>query len=102
VRVLNIKPLLNVIEGQITPFGAARSRRGALRRMEQELLKFGSAEMVFVIHARLPEQAADFAQTLAETLDFPVERMMVGELGKVLSCHAGPRVMGAALIQGRV
>jgi DegV family protein with EDD domain len=99
VRVLNIKPLLNVVDGQITPIGAARSRAKALRRIEQELARHTLAEKVFVLHARLPEDAQQFAQALSERLSFPREHMVISELGPVLSCHAGPRVMGAVLIQ---
>jgi DegV family protein with EDD domain len=99
VRVLNIKPLLNVVEGTITPIGAARSRARALRRIEQELARHAPAEQVFVLHARLPEDAQLFARSLSERLDFPVEQVVTSELGPVLSCHAGPRVMGAVLIQ---
>jgi DegV family protein with EDD domain len=99
VRVLNIKPLLNVVDGQITPIGAARSRAKALQRIEQELAKHAPAERVFVLHARLPEDAELFAQDLSEALSFAVEQMVVSELGPVLSCHAGPRVMGAVLIR---
>ncbi len=99
VRVLNIKPLLNVVDGQITPIGAARSRDRALRRIEQELAKFAPAEQLFVLHSRLPDDAARFAQALAEGLGFPFEQVVTRELGLVLSCHAGPRVMGAVLIQ---
>jgi DegV family protein with EDD domain len=99
VRVLNIKPLLNVVEGTITPIGAARSRARALRRIEEELAKYAPAEQVYVLHSRLPEDADRFARTLAERLNFPFEQVVTGELGLVLSCHAGPRVMGAVLVQ---
>ena len=99
VRVLNIKPLLNVIEGQITPVGACRSRDGAMRRMQDEVARYGPAEMLFALHSRLPGEVDGLTQALAERLDFPVERMMVGEIGPVLSCHAGPRVIGAAIVR---
>jgi DegV family protein with EDD domain len=99
VRVLNIKPLLNVVDGQITPIGAARSRERALRRIEQELAKYTPAEQLFVLHSRLPEDAKRFARALAERLDFPFDQTVTSELGLVLSCHAGPRVMGAVVIQ---
>jgi DegV family protein with EDD domain len=101
VRVLNIKPLLNVVDGQITPVGAARSREGAMRRIEQQIVRAAPAEMLFVLHSRLSDQADNFATTLAERTGSAVERMMVGEIGPVLSCHAGPRVIGAGIVQSQ-
>jgi DegV family protein with EDD domain len=99
VRMLNIKPLLNVVEGQITPIGAARSRERAMERITRELAKYAPGEMLFVLHTRLHDQVHDFAEAVAQRLDFPLERAMVAELGLVLSCHAGPRVIGAAMVQ---
>jgi DegV family protein with EDD domain len=99
VRVLNIKPLLNVVDGQIAPMGAARSRDGAIRRIRQQIEKYLPAEMLFVLHSRLAEQADVFAASLAERTGFPLESMMIGEIGPVLSCHAGPRVIGAGIVQ---
>lgn len=99
VRLLNIKPLLNVVDGQITPTGAARSRERALKRITQELAQHAPAEMLFVLHTRLHNKVHDFAKTLSERLDFPLEQAVVAELGLVLSCHAGPRVIGAAMVQ---
>ena len=101
VRVLNIKPLLNVVDGQIAPMGAARSREGAIRRIQQQILKYAPAEMLFALHSRLPDQVSAFAGDLAQRTGFPEERMMVGEIGPVLSCHAGPRVIGAGIVQSQ-
>ncbi len=102
VRVLNIKPVLNVVDGQITPMAAARSHAGAARRLVDEIAKYGPGEMLIALHSQLPDEASNLAQALAERLDFPRERMMVGEIGPVLSCHAGPRVIGAAIVQSKV
>jgi len=101
VRVLNIKPLLNVVDGQIAPMGAARSREAAMRRIEQQIMKYAPAEMLFVLHSRLADQADSFSARLAEGTGFPADRMMAGEIGPVLSCHAGPRVIGAGIVQSQ-
>jgi DegV family protein with EDD domain len=101
VRVLNIKPLLNVVDGEIAPMGAARSREGAIRRIQEQISSHAPAEMLLVLHSRLAEQANAFASSLAERVGFPPERMMIGEIGPVLSCHAGPRVIGAGIVQSK-
>ena len=99
VRVLNIKPLLGVVDGQLKPLGAARSREKSWRQIVQELSKHLPAEAVIVAHTRLAAEAPEFARTLAEQLHFPLEQIPIAETGAILSSHAGPGVMAAAVIQ---
>jgi DegV family protein with EDD domain len=98
-RVLNIKPLLGVVDGQLKPLGAARSREKSWQHIVQELSKHLPAEAVIVAHTRLAAEAPGFARTLAEQLDFPLEQIPVAETGAILSSHAGPGVMAAAVVQ---
>lgn len=99
VRVLNIKPLLGVVDGQLKPLGAARSREKSWRHIVQELSKHVPAEAVIVAHTRLAAEAPGFARTLAEQLNFPLEQIPIAETGAILSSHAGPGVMAAAVVQ---
>jgi len=99
VRVLNIKPLLGVVDGQLKPLGAARSQEKSWRHIIQELAKHLPAEAVIVAHTRLATEAAGFARTLAEQLHFPLEQIPIAETGAILSSHAGPGVMAAAVVQ---
>jgi DegV family protein with EDD domain len=99
VRMLSIKPLLRFDEGELSPMGAARSRQKAMQRIRQEIAKFAPAEMLFVIHTRSPELATVLAQSLSDEMNFPREQMMVGETGPVLSCHGGPGIIAAAIVQ---
>ena len=68
------------------------------RRMEQEVLKYAPAEMVFAIHIRAADRVHGFAQTLADAVNFPLEDMIVGEAGPALSCHGGPGVLAAGIV----
>jgi len=99
VRVLNIKPLLGVVEGQLKPLGAARSREKSWQHIIQELSKHLPAEAVIVAHTRLGAEAPGFARTLAKQLNFPLEQIPIAETGAILSSHAGPGVMAAAIVQ---
>lgn len=99
VRVLNIKPLIGIVDGQIKPVGAARSREKSWRHVIQELSKHLPAEAVIVAHTRLGAEAPGFARTLAEGLHFPMGEIPIAETGAILSSHAGPGVMAAAVIQ---
>jgi DegV family protein with EDD domain len=99
VRVLSIKPILQVVEGELTLLGAARSPQRARRRIEEEIVMRGPAEMLVVLHVRLPEEASDFAQVLGDRLDFSLDQVLIGEAGPALSCHGRPCVIAAAIVE---
>nr|MBC7245847.1 DegV family protein [Chloroflexota bacterium] len=101
VRMLNIKPILEVIDGQLKLLGAARSREKGLERIQQEIASRAPAEMLIVVYTRQTNAAAapSFARTLAECIHFPLEQVMMTETGAVLSSHAGPGVIAAAIVQ---
>lgn len=99
VRVLSIKPILQVVDGQLTLLAATRSRAKSMQRMQQEIAKHAPAEMLIVIYTRPSTEASDFAQSLAEHLDFPLDQIMVAETGPVLSCQGGPGIIAAAIVQ---
>lgn len=101
VRVLSIKPLLRLVDGQLTLRGASRSREKCKKSIREELGKNLPAEMVVVLHTRLQDEASQFADTLAEAFHFPRNKVMVGEAGPVLSSHAGPGVLAAAVVQAK-
>jgi DegV family protein with EDD domain len=99
VRFLNIKPVLDVVDGHLSLLGASRSRAKAMQRMQEELAKHAPAEMVVVIYTQPSSEAPEFAQTLAEHLDFPLDQIMIAETGPVLSCQGGPGIIAAAVVQ---
>jgi DegV family protein with EDD domain len=98
-RVLNIKPLLGVVDGQLKPLGAARSREKSWQHIIQELSKHVPVEAAIVAHTRLATEAPGFARALAEQIHFPVEQIPIAETGAILSSHAGPGVMAAAVVE---
>lgn len=98
-RVLNIKPLVEIADGQLKLAGAARSREKSRRQIIDELAKFAPAEAVMVAHTRLPQEAPEFARALADRLSFPVEQVAIAETGAILASHAGPGVIAAAVVQ---
>ena len=97
-RALNIKAIINVVEGQLRLMGAARSFRGGLRRVLNLVERLGSVEHLAVVHTRRQETAEEVADRLAERTGFPRERIWVRETGAVLACHAGTGVIGVLAV----
>lgn len=101
VRALNIKPILNMAEGQLRLLGAARSTGKGLARMASELSALGALEMVQVMHIRAAKAAAALVTEIITATQMTIDRISVGEAGQVLACHGGEGVVGVmALIAG--
>jgi len=98
-RVFKIKVLLQVVDGELKPLGIARSRAKVAQRIKEEIARHGPAEMLVVAHTRCPDEVAALAQSLAEQEGFPVDDMLIGEVGPALSSHAGPHALAAAVVQ---
>ena len=97
-RALNIKVLINVVEGQLKLLGAARSFKGALRRVLDAVGRLDPLEHLAVVHTRNQPLAEWVAQQLAQRIGFPEERIWLAETGPVLASHAGPGVIGVLAV----
>lgn len=94
---LDIKPVLCIDDGVVTPVAKVRTRRKALERVfglvEKDLVAGGSVHMA-VLHVAAPEEAARLADELEQRFG-PVE-MVRAECGPVIGTHAGPGTVGVA------
>lgn len=97
-RMLNIKPVINMVDGQLRLLSAGRSFRGGLRRMSDLIGELGPLEHLAVVHARVPEKAEEMADRLAERTGFSRERIWMEETGAVLASHAGAGVVGVVAV----
>lgn len=97
-RALNIKLLINVVEGQLKLLGAARSAKGGLKRIVKMVEELGPLEHLAVAHTRSPALAEELAAWLSERTGFSRERIWVRETGAVLSTHAGRGVIAVMAV----
>ncbi len=97
-RALNIKPVINIVEGQLRLLGAARSFQRGLRRILSLVERLGPLEHLAVVHTRRLETAQEMAGRLAERTGFPRERIWVEETGAALASHAGTGVIGVLAV----
>lgn len=93
--LLNVKPLLEVRDGQVLPLEKVRTRSKALDRMGQIVGEMGELEAVAIVAS--DDTIADQIQKVAETIwNGPIERF---QLGPVVGTHAGPGAGGIAAIK---
>lgn len=99
-RLLGIKPILGVVDGEISPIDRVRRGRQAHPRMVKLFkghLREGQPVVAAVAHARAPVWAERLRALLAK--DFEILEMIVTDIGPVVGTHTGPGTVGATLFQ---
>jgi DegV family protein with EDD domain len=90
--VLNIKPILQIKEGEVHPLERARSRAKAINRMCDIVAARSPVEALGVIYTTTPQEADEVADRLASLV--AGKGVPVAQLGSVLGVHGGPGVVG--------
>ncbi len=94
-ELLEIKPILQVKDGQIEPFEQQRTKKRALARLVEvvaEQCKGGDEAHLCVIQVEAQEEAKLFVEALKARV--PVADIPIYELPPAIVVHAGPKAMG--------
>jgi len=87
--MLNIKPILTVVDGAIETAAKVRSAKKALKKAIEFIIERGPApEIAAVGHADSPAEADRAADMLGEA--FPGLEIVRSEIGPVIGTHSGP------------
>jgi len=97
-QLLNIKAIVNFVEGRVQLLSAARSFRGGLKRVLNLVDELGPLEHLAVVHARQLDRAQQMVDRLAEQTGFTRDRIWLRETGAVLASHAGAGAVGVLAI----
>ena len=93
--VLNIKPVLQVLDGRIEPHDKVRTNQRALERIGDELISaVGESDRrawAVVAHA---DRLQDAEQLVARVAPHCAQPPALTWIGPVVGCHAGPGVVG--------
>jgi DegV family protein with EDD domain len=104
-ELLEIKPILQVKEGQIEPFEQQRTKKRALARLVEtvsEACKGGDGAYLAVLQVEAEKEAQALVEALKSKV--PVSNIPIYELPPAIVVHAGPRAMGVGFFtpQGMV
>lgn len=94
-ELLEIKPILQVKDGQIEPFEQQRTRKRALARLVEivaEQCKGGDEAYLCVVQAEAQAEAKLLVEALKVRI--PIVDIPIYELPPAIVVHAGPRAMG--------
>jgi DegV family protein with EDD domain len=94
--LLRVKPLVQVLNGEVLPLENIRTRTRALARLVELTAGLGPLSEVCVAHAHAPELAGDLREMLAPIC--PIDRIPIAEAGPVLGAHTGPGAVGVACV----
>jgi len=94
-----VKPIIEMCDGEFRFLGVARSTRGALQRIEEELRSRLPIETVGAAYTRGCEVANDLVSYLSELVSLNPADIIAVEAGPAFAAHAGPKAIGAAVIR---
>ena len=90
-NVLNIKPILHVVDGALVPFEKVKGKKKVLSAFFDYIAKYGKdldQQIVGIAHA-LNEQDAKIVQEHFETV-YGTKKFIVNQLGCAIGAHCGP------------
>lgn len=94
-ELLEIKPILQVKNGQVEPFEQQRTKKRALARLVEvaaEQCSGGEQAYLCVLQVAAEKEAEAFVQELKARI--PVQEIPIYELPPAIVVHAGPKAMG--------
>ena len=96
--LLNIKPLLGVVDGKVDSLGRARGEKKAFKEIVKRVKQYRDNNqgklLISFLHIQKEQAAEKLHQAVIDTgIDF--EDQGIYEIGTVIACHVGPGVYGA-------
>ena len=95
--MLDLKPLLLVVDKDIKSVDRVRTRSRAIPRMVEFFMSEMPVERLAVMHAQAPEEAEEIAGRLRR--EFSDMDIPVGQIGCVLGTHTGPKALALVYIK---
>jgi DegV family protein with EDD domain len=90
--LLNVKPILQLKDGEVVPLGRARGRPQALGRLVELLERDGKVNQLAIMHGAAQADAEQLRDRVASR--YPGLDILLTEIGAVLGTHTGPGVIG--------
>lgn len=90
--LLNVKPILQLKDGEVVPVGRARGRPQALNKLVELLERDGHVSQLAIMHGAAQADAEQLRERVAAS--YPGLDILLTEIGAVLGTHTGPGVIG--------
>ena len=98
--LLNIKPLIELTNGEVKPAGVARTTKQANERLMNFLFEGGPLERLAVLHTGAETRAKAFLNTVMKQASQAVPRdILMVNVTTVIGTHVGPNGLGFAAVR---
>jgi DegV family protein with EDD domain len=94
--LLKVKPLVTITDGEVVSVGRARTKPKAIEEMLRRVTALRPFEQAGVVHATTPEESDYLVDRLRGLA--PEAPITSGRVGPVLGVHAGPGLLGLAVV----
>lgn len=94
-KVLSVKPILTMRDGEIEPGGQVRNRSSGIDRLADFVSNVGAVREVAIVHSTTPDEARTLAERITARLG--TGQVRLARLGPALGVHGGPGVLLVAL-----
>lgn len=94
--LLHVKPMITVREGEVQPFGIARTTKGALQRLYDFVNTLLHIRGLSIIYTTVCKEIEILVKLLAPI--FPRERILVAQAGSILGTHTGPGTLAVSAL----
>jgi DegV family protein with EDD domain len=90
--ILQIRPLLHLVEGKVAVLDKVRTKQRAVNRMLEELQKYQNLEYIGIAQIDVPEEGAILTARIKGI--YPKTPIFTAGMGSVLGAHLGPGLLG--------
>jgi DegV family protein with EDD domain len=94
--LLQIKPLIELREGQPLPLDRIRTERRAMARLVELTESVAPLESLAIMHSDLPQGAKDLRRRLTHLR--PRDEILIVDVTPVIGVHVGPKGLGVATV----
>ena len=98
--LLSIKPMIELLDGEVKPIGAVRTTRQADERILNFLLEMGELERLAILHTNAEARAKQLLNELMERVRKSIPReILFINVTAVIGTHLGPNGIGFAVVK---
>ena len=98
--LLSIKPIVELLDGEVKPLGAVRTTRQAGERIYNALRELGPLERLAILHTNAEHRARQLLDELMETVSQSIPRdILMVNVTTVIGTHVGPNGVGFAAVR---
>lgn len=93
--LLNLRPLIQLENGQVFNTGISRTRKRAISRLHQKIQELGALEYLAVLHTNAEKEGKEFLACYDHSLPYPP---FLVHVTTSIGTHVGPKGIGFAAV----